>query len=1097
MTRRFFTVGGVTCLVGGLSLTLQTQSLAFEVQFALVAACMAMAGLFALARWKAQALPPRLAVLTMGWACCGLVTLLAVGMGQGLHSANLGFFALLVCSVTVLIGRGHGGVIASTCVAIILGLLWAEEAGLMTRALSTASEPAWNRVFGPLLVVAAGWGVGLVLLRMAGDSLKQVAERERRFSALLRIGVDWYWEMDANFRFAHVCDNPDSGSHIDPEARLGLSPWELPGIGMTELELAAHRADLEAHLPFSGTVARRRDSFGVLRHLSISGEPKYDAQGDFIGYWGVGRDVTNEVAAQHAHAASEIRYSELFERSPSALLLDRAGIVFDANGAAARMFGFASSEAMTGFNIAELYLGVDSGSDNNSRAHTHAHAHAHADADANTDAFNHMRDRLEQLETLPAGEGVPIADFSLQAVNGRRLNVQVTGVRVDTSDGPATLSIFYDTTSRIAAEAALRRSEAMLSHLFATSPDSIALTETSTGRYTLVNDSFLRLTGYARDELVGRTSFELGIWANVADHAATFEGVREGGRVSGRTVLLRNKAKQLVPTLVSAARFEMDGQEYLVSSMRDISEIEQVRLEHSAIFQNASVGIALTRERRIVQANALVERMFGWRPGQLAGQVASVVWKDHAELSQLMALSDSGRLESSTGTSNSADLSTDTRATPAVEREMLRRDGSLFWCRVRAQIVNPSDPSRGGTIWVFEDITDERATAAKLSSALNAAEAASHAKSAFLANTSHEIRTPLNGLLGLARLAMRTGLDAERRQQYLHQIVESAQSLSAVMTDVLDLSKIEAGKITLEAVPFSLRDILQAVHNAYSALSEAKGLSLGLAIDAAVPTHLLGDPVRVRQILSNFTSNALKFTHHGSVRLGAELTASGLLRISVSDTGVGIAPDTQARLFNPFTQADTSTTRRYGGTGLGLSICRELASLMGGSVGVDSRLGQGSTFWAQLPLQPFSADALMPDTSWDVSDRLHGAHVLVVEDNAVNMMIVVAMLEQWGVQVAQVTDGSLAVAAVEHAVSKCLPFDLVLMDVQMPEMSGHEAARQLRLRYDAQALPIVALTAAALVSERDRALQSGMNDFLTKPIDAPKLRQALVRWIGR
>ena len=484
-----------------------------------------------------------------------------------------------------------------------------------------------------------------------------------------------------------------------------------------------------------------------------------------------------------------------------------------------------------------------------------------------------------------------------------------------------------------------------------------------------------------------------------------------------------------------------------------------------------------------MQANALVERMFGWRPGQLAGQVASVVWKDHAELSQLLEV-------------NSA-----ATPGPVVEREMRRRDGSLFWCRVRAQIVNPSDPSQGGTIWVFEDITDERATAVKLSTALDAAEAASHAKSAFLANTSHEIRTPLNGLLGLARLAMRHGLDAERRQQYLSQIFESAQSLSAVMTDVLDLSKIEAGKITLEAVPFSLRDILHAVHSSYGALAEAKGLGLSLHIDPSVPAHVLGDPVRVRQILSNFTTNALKFTSQGSVRISAhataETTTGSLLRLSVSDTGVGIAAETQARLFSPFTQADTSTTRRYGGTGLGLSICRELATLMGGTVGMDSSIGVGSTFWADLPLQAFDAGQPVPDTSWDVSDRLQGAHVLVVEDNPVNMMIVVAMLEQWGVQVGQVTDGSLALAAVEHAVSERLPFDLVLMDVQMPEMSGHEAARQLRQRYDAQALPIVALTAAALVSEREHALQSGMNDFLTKPIDAQQLRSTVQRYAAR
>ncbi len=1059
MTRRFFLVGAVTCLMGSFLIGWQkTPNESSQVELALIAACLAMAAIFGLAWWKARVLPRRLAVLGLGWACCGLITLMAVGLGHSLYSTYLGFFAILVCAVTVLIGRGHGAIMLASCFGVVFGLLWAEQAGHLNGVVAAATQNLWARVFGLLLLIGGGWAIGLVLVRLASDSLGEVAERERRFSALLRIGVDWYWEMDAEFRFVRVSDNPDSGSHINSEERLGLTPWEIPGIGMTEVEMAAHRADLQAHLPFSGTLARRRDAAGAMRYLSISGEPKYDSRGDFAGYWGVGREVTNEVAAQHAHAASETRYSELFERSPSALLLDRGGIVFDANGAAARMFGFASSQAMVGFNVAELYVNTDSDG---------------------VDAVGHMRDRLEQLETLPVGEGVPIADFKLQAVNGRRLNVQVTGVRVDTSDGPATLSIFFDITSRIDAEAALRRSEAMLSHLFASSADGIALTELSTGRYTLVNDSFLRLTGYSRAELIGRTSFEIGIWGDLSDRSAIVESVQAGGRVSGRAVLLRNKAQRLFPTLISAARFEMNGQRYSGFTVRDMSEIEQVRLEQGAIFQNASVGIALTRDRRIVQANALIERMFGWRPGQLAGQVASVVWAHHAELSQLLE-------------NNSAAV-----PQPMVEREMRRRDGSLFWCRVRAQMVNPNDPSQGGTIWVFEDISEERATALQLSLALDAAEAASRAKSAFLANTSHEIRTPLNGLLGLARLAMRSGLDSDRRQQYLAQIFESAQSLSGIMTDVLDLSKIEAGKFSLEAVAFSPRDVLSAVHSAYVALAEAKGLSLSLGIADNVPACVLGDPVRVRQILSNFTTNALKFTASGSVRIAAEAATDTLLRFSVVDTGVGIAADTQARLFAPFTQADTSTTRRYGGTGLGLSICRELAALMGGEVGVDSRLGYGSTFWADLPLQAVDATEPLADTSWDVSDHLQGAHVLVVEDNPVNMLIVVAMLEQWGVQVGQVTDGSLALHAVEQAVRERQPFDMVLMDVQMPEMSGHEAARQLRERYDAQALPIVALTAAALVSERDQALQSGMNDFLTKPIDAHQLRAAVQKYAGR
>ena len=257
---------------------------------------------------------------------------------------------------------------------------------------------------------------------------------------------------------------------------------------------------------------------------------------------------------------------------------------------------------------------------------------------------------------------------------------------------------------------------------------------------------------------------------------------------------------------------------------------------------------------------------------------------------------------------------------------------------------------------------------------------------------------------------------------------------------------------------------------------------------------MLGDPVRVRQILTNFITNAIKFTERGSVSIEAGLQGAAV-RLAVVDTGSGVDAATQARLFKPFSQGDTSTTRRYGGTGLGLSICRELARLMGGEVGMQSAPGGGSTFWATLPLRAaFSSGASLSTEAHDL-ERLHGKRVLLVEDNPVNMMVAAATLEQWGVRVSQARDGRMALDAVHEARAALRPFDAVLMDVQMPVMSGHEAAAELRTRYDAAELPIIALTAAALVSEREQALAAGMNDFLTKPIDAVRLRQTLARHV--
>jgi PAS domain S-box-containing protein len=487
------------------------------------------------------------------------------------------------------------------------------------------------------------------------------------------------------------------------------------------------------------------------------------------------------------------------------------------------------------------------------------------------------------------------------------------------------------------------------------------------------------------------------------------------------------------------------------------------------------------RERRFVQANPAFEAMFGWEAGALAGRSGSVVWASEAEFAEV------GRISAPVLASGTA---------LDFEREMQRRDGGRIRCRLRAQAVDPGGARNGGTIWIVEDVTEQRRMTEALAAARDAAEAANRAKSAFLANTSHEIRTPLNGLLGLAQLAQEPGVDEARRQQYLQQILESAQGLGGIISDILDLSKIEAGKLTPETLPFNLRALLGAVQRAYDGLAQQRGLALTMHIDPAVPGAVEGDSVRLRQILTNYVTNALKFTERGGVAIDVRLCAAGRLRLEVSDTGPGIDDASMARLFKPFTQADESTTRRYGGTGLGLSICRELARLMGGEVGATSRVGHGSTFWAELPMPEANAPGPEP-VATARPDPLRGARVLLVEDNPVNMLIAAAMLEQWGVQVTPATDGQAALDAVDRTRDGGEPpFDAVLMDLQMPRMSGHEAARRLRREHGAETLPIIALTAAALLNERDEALDAGMNDFLTKPIDAQRLRDALAKWVG-
>jgi len=1006
-------------------------------QALLVTACLLLSAGFAGATWQAHVWPVGTVINVAGWCASMVAVLSAVVTGQGLHMPNLAYMGLFVCLVSVLSGIRAGLMLALAGQMAIAALHVAAAFGHLN------AEPNALYTVSHSLMLAASLVAGALMARMVNLALRQADEREQRFRGLLTIAADMYWEVDQNLRLVDVSDDLTTGLLHPNRTQAGQLPWELD-LGINERDRLIARAAMQAHHPFSDVRLQRVDSEGRLRQFVISGRPRFDDDGRFVGYWGVGKEITGEWMAQQAVRASESRYQELFTRSPTPLLLHRHGLVLDANEAAARMFGHASPAALVGTNLLARY------EDGPSR--------------------ELQTQRLAELDHMPLGSALEMVDFQLTSLEGKRLTAQATDVRVKEVNGPATLSIFYDITARVAAENALRRSEVLLTHMFATSPDFITLNALDTGRYLMVNESFLRIFGYTSEEVVGKTAMELGIWYSVEDRHPLIEALEAHGKVHEMPVTLATKAKQPVSLLLSAARFELDGRAYMVVNGRDVTETQRVQREHEAMLQNALIGIALTREGRFVQVNDRFERMFGWAPGELVGQDDQVVWL-HGE--------------------DRAEDRTD--APLELERVMRRRDGSTFIGRVMTQAVSASHPSLDGTIWIAEDITERHQIEQALAEARDRAEAANRAKSAFLANTSHEIRTPLNGLLGLARLAMQPGLEERRRQQHLAQIHDSAQSLAGIISDILDLSKIEAGKFSVESVPFDLRALLGAVHHAYQSLAHAHALALHLHIDPSLPAIVRGDPLRLRQILSNYITNGLKFTSEGHVRIEASPAAGGFIRFSVRDTGLGIDAATQRRLFQPFTQADESTTRRYGGTGLGLSICKELANLMGGRIGVESRPGEGSHFWAELPMAETAVAA--EDTDDEAQDivQLQGIHVLLVEDNPVNMLIGVSTLEQWGADVVQADDGHEAIAAVERAVAARRPFDVVLMDVQMPRLSGYEAARRLRRVHSAEALPIIALTAAALVSEREEAMAAGMNDFLTKPLDAVKLRQALVR----
>jgi two-component system, sensor histidine kinase len=375
-----------------------------------------------------------------------------------------------------------------------------------------------------------------------------------------------------------------------------------------------------------------------------------------------------------------------------------------------------------------------------------------------------------------------------------------------------------------------------------------------------------------------------------------------------------------------------------------------------------------------------------------------------------------------------------------------------------------------------------------------AAEAANEAKSSFLATMSHEIRTPLNGVLGMTQAMAADSLSKVQKER-LEVIRQSGEALLAILNDVLDLSKIEAGRFELEMVEFDLGELAKGAHSAFTALANKKGLSFDLTIEEPAKGVYLGDPTRVRQILYNLISNALKFTENGEVRVTAA-SADDALLLTVSDTGVGIDGDRMSSLFEKFTQADASTTRRYGGTGLGLAICRELAQLMHGEIIGTSQPGEGSTFTVKLPLAKVGAAQApafaAPPSPPRLEEPTHlKIRVLAAEDNSVNQLVLKTLLHQIGVEPLVVENGELALEAWKGA-----PWDVILMDMQMPIMDGLTATRRIREAEAAMGrarTPIVALTANAMAHQIQACVAAGMDGHVAKPIEAARLFEALER----
>lgn len=652
----------------------------------------------------------------------------------------------------------------------------------------------------------------------------------------------------------------------------------------------------------------------------------------------------------------------------------------------------------------------------------------------------------------------------------------------------------YATEQKRRAQAALALSEERLRGLFDLSPIGIALNDYDTGKFIDANKALFLPSGYNKQEFMALSYWDLTPAQYKAEEALQLQQLERVGKYGPYEKEYIRKDGSRYPVLLNGtlAR-DRKGQRLIWSMVEDISErkaqdttLKQLLTQLENFFElSINFMCIINTDWQFEKINHAFERVLGFQEAELLKQsLLAIIHPDDIE-----------------NTRNELLNITQGRGAFTFQNRARNKAGGY----VRLQWYSAADLESGKLYASAVDITAQQETLQALINAKNAAEAADRMKSEFLATMSHEIRTPMNGVLGMLGLLLRTPLNDEQKHR-MEIAQSSARSLLAIINDILDFSKVEAGKLDIEQVDFDLQALLQEITDTFRFKAVEKGLNLHFVNEPLNPNIVKGDPGRLRQVLTNLLSNALKFTDKGNITLRCTLIPSGhhlQLKASISDTGIGIVPEKIPALFSAFSQADASTTRKYGGTGLGLAICKKLCQLMGGDISASSLSGQGSCFDFSIQLTtshspgneiatPIISGEATFSPSWPTHTRL-----LVVEDNPVNQEVALALLKDLGLTADLANNGFEAISTLRNA-SDTQAYSLILMDCQMPNMDGFEATRHIRSGRGGklyQSIPIIALTASAMRSDQIRCQDAGMNDYLSKPIEAAQLETLLRKWL--
>jgi len=699
-------------------------------------------------------------------------------------------------------------------------------------------------------------------------------------------------------------------------------------------------------------------------------------------------------------------------------------------------------------------------------------------------------------------------DYELIRQDGSRVPIAVSVSLIRDTDGRPSgfRGLARDISARKRAEEALQKSERKF-RLIVENIRDIYFRCDLEGKLVMVSRSAMPKMGYESvDELLGRPV--LSLYMDPSRRDEYLQALKKQGYVDDYGVQLKKKDGTPLDVSVSSSFCYDDhgnpiGVEGIIRDITERKRMEEELRRSEARYRLMADNIrdliwTMDLKMNLTYVSPSMQTMYGYSPEEARGsRFEKLLTPDSARkvLELYKIIRDLMKQKTLSGRGFSETL----------VLEHIRKDGSTFWGETRVSITVDSDGLIVGMQAVTRDIT-ERMRAEVLSKDKEAAEIASRAKSEFLAKMSHEIRTPLNGIIGMTELCLGQNPD-ENLKGLLETIYGEARNLSGLISDILDLAKIEAGKMALEEAPFDLAGLVCTVTDGFALRAKQQGLDFVTFLAPEVPTSLVGDAVRLRQVLVNLIGNALKFTPKGEVSVTGKLVRDTgdcvVIQFSVSDTGIGIPLDRQQRIFEPFEQADGSTTRQYGGTGLGVAIAREIVRMMGGQIGVVSEPGEGSTFWftaelkkgrAQAPRRGKENTAGLPHAGVHGRESRHGSRILLADDYATNREVARRHLEAGGHCVSLACNGQEAIEAFESG-----NYDLIFMDIQMPVMDGIEATKRIRDLErgsgGASRIPILALTAHAVKEYIDACLQAGMDDYLIKPVFRQDLLGKVDCWI--